>query len=110
MADEQVQQPDADVAELGQCRQHLAGDQGKAARPRVQPDLALDPHQGIRATRMSTRSPTNGTPSASSRARWRPPLASVPSARTTRHQGTPGSELSCRTLPAYRGAPGQMSP
>ena len=42
---------------------------------------------GIRATRMSTRSPRNGTPSASSSARWRAPLASEPSARTIRHHG-----------------------
>ena len=36
---------------------------------------------------MSTRSPRNGTPSASRRARWRSPFASDPSARTTRCQG-----------------------
>ena len=45
---------------------------------------------------MSTRSPRNGTPSASSRARWRAPLASEPSARTTRHHGRPGSSSPCR--------------
>ena len=48
---------------------------------------------GIRAARMSTRSPRNGTPSSSSSARCRAPLASDPSARTIRHQGTSGSSL-----------------
>ena len=37
---------------------------------------------------MSTRSPRNGTPSASSSRRWRSPFASEPSARTTRCHGT----------------------
>ena len=40
---------------------------------------------------MSTRSPRNGTPSASRRRRWRSPFASDPSARTIRCQGTVGS-------------------
>ena len=39
---------------------------------------------------MSTRSPRNGTPSASSSLRWRSPFASEPSARTIRCQGTSG--------------------
>ena len=43
---------------------------------------------------MSTRSPRNGTPSASSSARWRAPLASEPSARTIRYHGTVGSSQS----------------
>ena len=39
----------------------------KPARPCVKRDLALNPHHnsGSRATRMSTREPRNGTPSAS---------------------------------------------
>ena len=39
---------------------------------------------------MSTRSPRNGTPSASSRRRWRSPFASDPSARTMRCHGHVG--------------------
>ena len=39
---------------------------------------------------MSTRAPRKGTPSASSSARWRSPLANEPSARTTRCHGTVG--------------------
>ena len=38
------------------------------------------------------------------------PLASEPSARTTRHQGRSGSSTACRTVPANRGAPGETSP
>ena len=61
---------------------------------------------GIRAARMSTFSPRNGTPSASSSARWRAPLASEPSARTIRHHGSVGSSLSdaarCRRSAARR--------
>ena len=63
-------------------------------------------NQGSRAIRMSTRSPRNGTPSASSRRRWRSPFASDPSARTIRCQGTLGSSLTDSTAPANRGAPG----
>src|SRR5689334_21147311 len=59
---------------------------------------------------MSTRAPRNGTPSASRRARWRAPLASDPSARTTRCHGSPGSSQACSTVPAKRGAPGDTSP
>src|SRR3954452_1014194 len=61
---------------------------------------------------MSTRSGRvgwNGTPSASSSARWRAPLASEPSARTTRCQGT-SSAVPCSTVPAKRRAPGDTSP
>ena len=47
-------------------------------------------YSGSRATAMSTRAPRKGTPSASSSARWRSPLASEPSARTTRCHGTVG--------------------
>ena len=89
--------------------QHVARDQVKAARPRPQGDLALDPHAayGIRAARMSTRSPRNGTPSASSSARWRAPLASEPSARTIRHHGSVGivgrRAGRCRRSAARRG-------
>ena len=46
---------------------------------------------------MSTFSPRNGTPSASSSARWRAPLASEPSARTIRHHGRSGSWSLCST-------------
>ena len=59
---------------------------------------------------MSTRSPRNGTPSASSRRRWRSPFASDPSARTIRCQGTLGSSQTLSTAPAKRGAPGETSP
>src|SRR5690348_3172266 len=59
---------------------------------------------------MSTRSPTNGIPSASSSLRWREPLASDPSERTIRHHGRSGSSLPDRTVPAKRGAPGETSP
>jgi hypothetical protein len=64
---------------------------------------------GRRATRMSTRVPRKGTPSSSSSARWRSPLASEPSARTTRHHGT-SSSVWLSTVPPNRGAPGEMSP
>ena len=60
---------------------------------------------GIRAARMSTCSPRNGTPSASSSARWRAPLASEPSARTIRHHGTSWSvsrAARCRRSAARR--------
>src|SRR4051812_9645914 len=59
---------------------------------------------------MSTRSPRNGTPSASSSARWHAPFASDPSARTIRCHGTVGSSHSDSTAPAKRGAPGDTSP
>src|SRR3954452_5247591 len=59
---------------------------------------------------MSTRSPVNGTPSPSRSLRWREPLASDPSARTIRCQGTVGSSHSDSTAPAKRGAPGDTSP
>src|SRR3954467_11255058 len=59
---------------------------------------------------MSTREPRNGTPSASSRARWRGPLAGDPSARTTRCHGRSGSSQAWSTEPAKRGAPGETSP
>ena len=62
---------------------------------------------GTQASRMSTRSPRKGTPSASSSRRWRSPLASEPSARTMRCQGTSGSWHSDSTVPAKRGAPGR---
>ena len=42
---------------------------------------------------MSTRAPRKGTPSASSRRRWRSPFASDPSARTIRCHGTSGSSV-----------------
>ena len=55
---------------------------------------------GIQAACMSTRSPSNGTPSSSSSLRWASPLASEPSARTTRCQGTSGSWWAASTAPA----------
>ena len=91
---------------------NLARDEVKAAGTALQGDRALDPHHvsGRRATRRSTREPRNGTPSSSSSTRWRSPLASVPSDRTTRCQGTRASPQACRTAPATRGAPGETSP
>jgi hypothetical protein len=65
---------------------------------------------GIRTARISTRPPLKGTPSASSSRRWRAPLASEPSARTTRHHGSRGSSQAESTAPAKRGAPGDTSP
>ena len=44
--DEQVQQPGAHVADLGQRLGHLAGDEVEAARARPEADLALEPHAG----------------------------------------------------------------
>ena len=122
--DQQVQQPDRDVAQLGQGVDDVPRDEVKPPRAGTEVDLALDPHRaselvsrltahhasGSRATRRSTREPLNGTPSASSRARWRSPLARVPSARTTRCHGTRGSSHACSTAPATRGAPGETSP
>ena len=67
-------------------------------------------HSGNLAARMSTRAPTKGMPSSSSRARCRSPLASDPSARTTRHHGSDASSDRDRMVPAKRGAPGEMSP
>ena len=52
------------------------------------PPAAASPQSGNRAARMSTRSPRNGIPSASSSRRCRSPLASEPSARTIRCHGT----------------------
>ena len=74
------------------------------------PHSPTAPYSGSRATAMSTRAPRKGTPSASSSARWRSPLASEPSARTTRCHGTVGSSQANRTAPAWRGAPGETSP
>ncbi len=65
---------------------------------------------GSLAARMSTRSPRNGIPSASSSARCRAPLASDPSARTIRNHGTSASPQCASTVPAKRGAPGDTSP
>src|SRR5207248_8729763 len=105
-------QAHVDLLELRQRGDDLARDEVKASRPRGQPDLPLNPHHstGSRATRMFTRSPTNGTPSASSSTRCRPPFASEPSARTIRCHGSDGSWQSWSTAPATRGAPGETSP
>src|SRR5215207_7352522 len=114
--DQHVQQADAQLVKLGQRAHDLPGDEVEAARARVERDLALEPHgdrerySGSRATRMSTRSPLNGTPSASSSARCRSPFASEPSARTIRCHGTDGSSIADSTAPATRGAPGETSP
>src|SRR3954454_17124431 len=59
---------------------------------------------------MSTRAPRIGTPSRSSSRRCRSPLASDPSARTTRCQGTLGSWQVDSTRPSKRGAPGLRAP
>src|SRR4051794_15147348 len=106
-----MQQADVELAELRQRREHLSGDEVKSSRAGLEADDLLEPHHpGRRAIRLSTRAPENGTPSASSSARWRSPRASDPSARTMRCQGTFGSWQSWRTAPAIRGAPGEMSP
>ena len=109
--DEEMEHPHAQLVELGQRLHHLARDEVKAPGLGREPQVTLDPHQsGRRATRMSTLSPRNGTPSRISNRRWRVPLARDPSARTMRCHGTSGSAQSCRTAPPTRGAPGEMSP
>jgi hypothetical protein len=42
--DEEVEQADPQVAELGQRLRHVTGDEVKAAAGRAQRDLALEPH------------------------------------------------------------------
>ncbi len=68
--------------------------------PAVDPAVGLSHAGSTQAARMSTRAPANGTPSASSRRRWRSPLDREPSARTIRCQGTDGSWQAASTAPA----------
>ena len=92
-------------------RRHLEATLGTLATVALRAAEAVDQADGgVQADCMSTRSPRNGTPSASSRRRWRAPFASEPSARTTRCHGTVSSSHADRAAPARRGAPGQTSP
>ena len=107
-----MREPDAHLAQLAHRADDLVGDEVKPAGPRAQGELSADATSapdGIRAARMSTRSPRKGTSSASSSARWRAPFGTEPSARTTRCQGSRGSSLADSTAPANRGAPGSRS-
>ena len=81
----------------------LGGGRSREQRREARP-ASRGRSSGSRAARMSTRSPRNGIPSASSSRRWRSPLASEPSARTIRCQGTSSSHANS-TVPAKRGAP-----
>ena len=106
VADEHVQQPDAAVAAARACASSTSRVTRWKPRGRGRRRISRWTHMaayGSRATRMSTRSPRNGTPSASSSARWRAPLASEPSARTTRCQGT-SSGSAARTARCRRSA------
>ena len=83
MLNEQVQHADVHRPELGHALEQILGDEVKAAAHGRQPQGALDPHHPatlrlsathepiIRATRISTRAPRNGTPSRVQQ----PPLA-----------------------------------
>ena len=109
VADEDVQQPDLEALELGHGLEHVARDQVKAARPRPQGDLPLDPHRaltvsGRRACPPSRRGTARPRPRAA-RAGARP-WPATPSARTIRHHGT-SSSVRKSTVPAKRGAPGR---
>ena len=44
MLDQEVEEADLEVAELGQRPEHLAGDQVDAARARLEADGPLQPH------------------------------------------------------------------
>src|SRR4051794_8866037 len=83
VADEEVAEPDAQVAQLGQLAHDLVGHQMEAARPRAQREVTLEPHRrpivprACRPDRRGTaRPPLRAAPAAA-----RPSRASRPRAR-----------------------------